>query len=136
MRTLAAFRVLVLAAAVLLLAAIVLRARGAGLTPEMLAQNRENAPVFGDWAGVANYFVGALFLVIFVWAVVALFFFRLLAKEAGLTAILLFAVLPIVRGPMIESGWVVSFERLACAALAGALVFAFATPLKEHFPNG
>lgn len=136
MRTLAPFRVLVVAAAVLLLAAIALRVSGAGLSPEMFAQNRENAPQFGDWAGVANYFVGALFLVIFAWAVVALFFFRLLAKEAGLTAILLFAVMPIVRGPMIESGWVLSFERLACAALAAALVLAFATPLKERFPNG
>lgn len=54
----------------------------------------------------------------------------------GLTAIFLFALLPIVRGPTIESGWVLSFEHMACAALAAALVFAFATPLKTRFPTG
>lgn len=69
------FRVLVVAAAALLFAAVLLRATSAGLSPEMFAQNRQSAPLFGDWAGVANYFAGALFLVIFGWAVVALFSF-------------------------------------------------------------
>jgi hypothetical protein len=130
MPTVATFRALLIASAVFLLAAILLRASGVGLPPAVVAQQRETAPLFGDWASFANYFVGMLFLVIFAWAIVALYSFRLLAKGAGLAAILLFATWPIVRGPSIESGWSLSFEHLACSSLAAALVLAFATPLK------
>src|SRR5205807_9179565 len=135
MRTVATFRVLLIASAALLLAAVALRASGAGLPPDLLAYTRESAPLFGEWAGFANYFVGVSFLAIFAWAIVALYLFRSLAKEAGLAALLFFAVLPIIRGPSIESGWTVSFERLACALFAAAIVLAFATPLKERFPH-
>ena len=133
MRTVVLFRLLLIASALFVLLALFLKVTQIGLPNDLLQYKNDNAPFFGDWSGLAIYLLSVLFLISFAWAVVGLYFFRVLAKQIAVTALLLFAVLPIVRGPTIDSGWAVSFELVACGLLAAAFAMAHLAPVKDLF---
>jgi len=135
MRTLVLFRLMLIASALFVLTALLLRASQFGMPSELLRYKNANSPLAGEWSGLANYFLGLSFLLAFTWAVVALYSFRAFAKESAVTAMLLFSILPIVQGPVIEFGWTVSLEHMALALLAAAFVLARLSPLKEFFPR-
>jgi len=129
------FRFLVVASACLAVIAVAFKITGAGL-PSDLLEYKDGHALVGDTARFYVVYLLSLATAIwFLWAVIALLFFRIWARELAVLSLLLSWLVTVVRGPSIEAGWTISLQEVACVFWVAAITIAYSPPLKDLFPR-